>query len=127
MSDDVRCRCPGGCGHKPAKWTTAEHDLLTAEVDSKVVMTQGDPHAFCVNPGQLTETQRLLDLREQQLADCTRAMREVSNRLTDAAALMRVFDGNGSLRPGDTRWFKSLLNHLASTLDARLRDAEVAR
>lgn len=41
--------------------------------------------SFCVTPGMLAETQRLLDLREQQLADCTRAMREASLVLREYA------------------------------------------
>lgn len=73
-------RCYGCEAIRPTSTsvTQAKHDAANVTVSHKSVRGEGDPHAFCVTPGMLTETQRLLDLREQQLADCTRAMREVS-------------------------------------------------
>lgn len=55
------------------------------------------------------ELKRMLDLREQQLADCTRAMREVSKYLCDVARMCR-----DDLKPARA----DLLDELASKLDA---------
>jgi len=60
------------------------------EFSAKTVRSEGDPHAFCVTPGMLTEVQSLLDLRERQLVDCTRAMRGAAESIHKIACGARV-------------------------------------
>lgn len=84
--------------------------------------------ATCTEPvpdgallAQLVDTKRMLDLRERQLADCTRAMREVSEGVKDHARaldlawpLLRTQNANISR---ELDFMARQLNVLAQKLD----------
>lgn len=72
-------------------------------------LSDGESAMIESRDAEIAETRRLLDLREQQLADCTRAMREVSDVLRSSI--------NTALK-GANFWAVELFERSADKLDA---------